>query len=352
MGFIKLEKYRYILTDAQNRKTEILSIYEPLSNYSSLPMYESEGGARFPVYEAITAAVGDFERASAGVTNGLDKTELHLAVLLCAKALLSRSRGFQVLELGCDDGVLSCALARLLMPFSPHNRLTCVTERMSVLPGWREKLAATGAADIVSVVAADARSLPLPRDTYDIVLINGAAHFDAPADIITRAVTLTGEGGLLISVASSQYLLSSCFQVLVEGCDEYCLSNASAVLSKTLTRADKIPAFRRTDEYALADAKRRISQAIAALKDTALRPADASPAQLDDAIRLAAGAEDEIAASFSRLASADIKYLANGLKESLISLRLCDEADRAHFAAQLRLRYDAVVLEMGRFGDW
>lgn len=355
MSLIQYQNGWVYLTDGYNQKTAILKVYDPLGNYSSLPMYESEGGKRYPIFDLLTTISGDYIHLSSGVTGGLDKTEVHLCLILIAKALMKKHRDYSVLELGCDNGVLSASLAPLLKGFNPGNRLVCVTERLDRAAGWVDKVSLSGAADIASLVAAPCASAPLPRDRFDIVVINGSAPFEDPADIVWRSIGLAKNNGLILCVSSSQFLLTSSIQVIAENCHEYYLGSASSVLACPVGTKDKYVAYKRTDEYKRNLRKQEIIGAIGSLKKfiAGLPQLPAGDPALDAAIQTVMRAEDGVLAVFGDLTSVDIKYCVNVLKEYLIRLRLSqDEAERARYAVECGEKYQAVLSEMRKYGDF
>lgn len=361
MGFINFENGWFCLTDGYNNKTPILKRYDPLNNYSSLPVYETDGGKKYPMFDVLTSIFGDFDRVNEGVAQGLDKTEVQLCVLLITKALLKKHRDFKVLEIGCDNGALSFSLARLLKAFNPKNQLICVTDAMSMNRNdrWHDKIFLSGAEEIVSLVTTPYESTLFPRDYFDIVILNGSAAFEDPGKVIYNAVNFIKNNGLLIALPASQYLLSSCFQVIAENCDEFYLNSVSSVLVKTINKKDKYLAYKRTEDYKVSLLKQDIVSTFVSLKkfienlgETAYLDGNHDLA-IDEQIRMVMRAENDVLTIFSHLDSLDIKFNINELKESLISYRLChDESERKHFAAVCSQKYQAVICEMRKYADF
>ena len=361
LSFISYENCQFFLTDGDDNKTAILKIYDQLSNYSSLPMYESEGGKKYPVFDVLTSIFNDFDRVNEDVAQGLDKTEVQLCMLLIAKVLLKKHRDFKVLEIGCDKGVLSFSLARLLKQFNGNNQLICVTDAMSVNCNdrWYDKILLSGAEEIVSLVTTQYNNGLFPRDYFDIVIINGSVSFEDSEKVIYNAVNFTKNNGLLITLPASQYLLSSCFQVIVENCDEYYLNSASSVLVKTIDKKDKYSAYKRTEDYKVSLLKRGIVSEFVSLKEIVEKLGETDyldgkkDLTIDDKIKALMRAENDVLAIFSHLDSLDIKFNISELKECLIGYRLSQtESERKHFAAQSSQKYQTVICEMRKYSDF
>ncbi len=363
MSLIKFENNQFVFIDDNDNKIELFNAVDPLSNNSHLPSHEvlDDGKTVYPLFDDMISYIDEFDKINEDVMGGLLKQTVILSIFLVTRELLKKQRDLKVLEIGCDKGVLSYYLAKVLSRFNANNRLVCVTDSMGNECDnyWFDKILLSGAGDIVSLVTTEYNNAILPNDYFDIVIINGSVQFAEPAAVIRNAVNSVKNTGLLVCLSERQYLLTSCLQIAVGKSTVYNQDEASTILSKTIDEKDKLYAYKQTNEFILSDYKEKIVDALVPLKamiKNLNKPqyltAD-NDAEIDEKIKLIAQAENDILTIYSKLSSLDIKFNINELKDALIHYKLSDSEDERKSCAKLsKQKYQILIKEMEKYSDF
>lgn len=112
-------------------------------------------------------------------------------------------RGGSVLEVGCGRGVALPAFARLLAP----RRLVGVDIDAAVLAVARTRVAEAGIS--AELETADARALPFPDASFDLVIDFGTCHhISRPDHALREIVRVLRPGGLFACETVSSQILS------------------------------------------------------------------------------------------------------------------------------------------------
>lgn len=355
MGDFKVKNNQIVFVDC-NGFENVLFTYDRFRNHSSVPLYEIAGDTQEPLLmNQLNTFINDFDRINENVPEGLSKETITLCVFLITAELLKKHRNYNVLEIGCDNGVLSCYLAGILKYFNTNNRLICMTDYLDseCRKNWLEKIMLADAADIVSVVTAEYSSDFFKKGYFDIVIINGSVQFDEPAVMINNAVNSAKNNGIIICLPENQYLLNSCFQAVLNNCTEYNQDEKWSVLFKRIDEQDKKNAYECSDEFKLSTVKNEISEILSSIENTveSLFMPDylqgVNNALVDDAIKKVARAEDDVLNIYSQLNGMNIKFAINELKEALIDFRVCsNEKDRKYNAELCRQKYVTLLQEI------
>jgi ubiquinone/menaquinone biosynthesis C-methylase UbiE len=118
-------------------------------------------------------------------------------------ALLELPRGARILELGCGPGGTLSSVARLLAP----SRLAGIDIDRELLARAAERLAEAGAA--AELVCGDARALPFPDASFEIVLDFGTLyHIARSADALAEAARVLVPGGMYVTETRINQALS------------------------------------------------------------------------------------------------------------------------------------------------
>lgn len=107
-----------------------------------------------------------------------------------------------VLEVGCGAGFATAALAK------QGYRVDAVDSVAAMLDLTNKRLAESGAAQRVRIVRADIRRLPMPNNSYDLVLALGVLPWlDDPRAAVREMARVTRPGGhVLVTVDNSVHL--------------------------------------------------------------------------------------------------------------------------------------------------
>ena len=118
-------------------------------------------------------------------------------------ALLELPRGSRILELGCGPGATLVSVARFATPV----RLVGIDIDRELLARAADQLAAAGTR--AELVCGDARALPFPDASFDIVLDFGTIyHIARPAEALAEAARVLAAGGLYVTETRLNQALS------------------------------------------------------------------------------------------------------------------------------------------------
>lgn len=357
MGKIDIISNQFVYKDDKNHEEILIDFFNLLGNHSNVPFHGiSSDGKTFDVlFDYLCTFIDEFDDVNKNVIGGLNIQTIILSILLTTKELLKKHRNFRILEIGCNKGVLSYYLCKLLKRFNVNNRLICISDSMGAgcENTWFEKIILTDAAEIVTLVTTEYNNDFFPNDYFDVVIINGSVRFAEPTEIISNAANFTKNAGLLLCLSENQYLLNSCFQVAVDHCTEYVLNGTATVFSKTIDKVDKEVFYKLTDEYKISNYKTNIRKNLLLIKTTVenLGSIDylnaENDAEIDTQIKLIMQAENYVLAVYSELNSINVKFEVNELKEAMIKYRICDsEKERVFLAEICQQKYQVVMREM------
>lgn len=149
---------------------------------------------------------------------GLEFPAVLMDVLLAAQ-LIKSPRPVKLLEYGSMKGKISFHLAEVLGAFNEESVLVCAYD--TIEPEWMEHIAQSEHLPKLSFFAGDFGQLKLSERYFDIIVINGQVNYMYPEDVITDALRLVSEDGILICYSEYSYLLESTFKLYFEKREEY-----------------------------------------------------------------------------------------------------------------------------------
>lgn len=358
MSNFNIVNNKVIFMDLQNKETVLLNI-TPLENHSNVPtcQVKKDGSIDFEVFTRwLSSLFLEFDAVNQNVSGGLNENSVYLMVIFVIKQLMEKHRDYKVLEIGCDNGVLSYYLAIVLKHFNPHNQLVCLTDvqQDSSEDLWLDRIAKSNAGDIVSRFTTDYTNAFLEKDFFDIVIINGSVSYEDPKAVVFNAINYLRNGGLLICSPNGQYYLSDFFEASVDQYSEYKYDDVTSVFTKTIGQKEKTIVYRQTDEYKYLECKKDIVGILAGIdKEIQEFGTSKSSCNLDDAIRQIARAEDDILVIYSSLNSLNIKFEISELKEAMINYRLADSLKEQEANAELcKKKYQTVIQTIRNSGDF
>jgi SAM-dependent methyltransferase len=357
MSSLNILNSKVTFMDYQNNETVLLNI-TPLENHSNVPTHQLKADSSYDGVFAkwLASLLSQFDVVNQNVSEGLTNISVFLSVFFVIKQLMEKHRDYKVLEIGCDNGVLSYYLANVLKHFNPHNQLVCLTEvqQDSSADLWLDKIMASKAEDIVSRFTTDYLNAFLQKDIFDIVIINGSVCYENPSAVIFNAINCLRNGGLLICSPNKQYYLSEIFEALVDNYSEYAIDNASSVFTKTIEKKEKWTVYRQSKEYKYLACKKDAIALLSSINEEIQELGTSEgPRNLDNAIRQIGHAEDDILAIYSRLNSLNIKFEISELKEAMINYRIADTIkEQKADAEQCRKKYQTVIQTMQKADDF
>lgn len=212
-----------ILFETPESARVLLDCKDLLSNKSRLPLHRLPDQTHLTVPDLLQRLIERQQRESDTLAFPFGVTDT-----LLAARLIRFARPVSVLEYGSCQGELSVHLAELLGAFHEASDLVCGND--AVEPAWLNRIAGVEHPPRFSFLSADFGAFPLESGRFDAVLINGLANFMEPRAVISDALRLVRNDGVLICCAWNAPLLESAFQLFFEKREEYELEPAVRVM--------------------------------------------------------------------------------------------------------------------------
>lgn len=190
----------------QQRERVILDCGDYLSNNSRIPMHclENQRIRTIPDILADLIEKGPYRGSQMGLGAAL------IDVLLAA-CLRKTSQPVKVLEYGCLGGKLSFHLAEMLGAFCEESSLVCACDTMDT--EWMNVISGAETLPKISFLAGDYGHLQLQQKYFDMVLINGTINFADPCQVISDALKLITEDGVILCCCDDMPLLEDVFKL-------------------------------------------------------------------------------------------------------------------------------------------
>lgn len=221
MKQIVFEDYKFILYDGEERRI-LVDTNECLSNKSRFPMHAVDDSPDAPtIPNLILALKENHEKISLGTNEG--SFAALLRDIIMTSYLIRTSVPMKVLELGATNGILSYHLAVLMGKLNPESSLCCVTNVMGSGSGnrWLDRISLVEQPPVLSLVVTEYEDTPLASDYFDIIIINGAEHFEKSSGLIREAERLLKKGGVLLCHVMNDLLLENRFKQSFPNVQEY-----------------------------------------------------------------------------------------------------------------------------------
>lgn len=204
----------------------LLDCGDYLSNNSRIPMHCLENQK----YDTLLDLLADlFEKGPySGTERGLGAALID--VLLTAR-LIRTSQPVRALEYGCLGGKLSFHMAKVLGAFCEESSLVCACDTMDM--EWMDVISGVEKLPQISFLAGDYGHLQLQREYFDIILINGTVNFADPCQVISDALKLAAEDGIILCYCDDMPLLEDVFRLFFDDGkrEDYVLSPVSKLMT-------------------------------------------------------------------------------------------------------------------------
>lgn len=190
----------------QQREQVILDCGDYLSNKSRMPMHclENQRIRTLSDFLADLIEKGPYRGSQLGLGAAV------IDVLLAAR-LTKTSQPVKALEYGCLGGKLSFHLAEVLGAFCEESSLVCACGTMDM--EWMNTISGVETLPKISFLAGDYGHLQLQKNYFDIVLINGTINFADPCQVISDALKLVTEDGMILCCCDDMPLLEDVFKL-------------------------------------------------------------------------------------------------------------------------------------------
>ncbi len=223
MGSIFYNDSRFIYEGQDGEQEVLLDCSCYLANKSRIPMHRLPGMDYLTIPDLLLSLL---EREK---ENGKElEFPATLFNILLASRLIKSPDPVKVLEYGSMKGELSLHLAEVLGAFHQESVLVCAYD--TIEPEWMERMAQAAHLPKLSFYAGDFGQLRLAEKYFDIVIINGMVNYLQPEEVITDALRLVAEDGILICYSGETPLLESTFKLYFEEREEYEITPSQKVL--------------------------------------------------------------------------------------------------------------------------
>ena len=152
-------------------------------------------------------------------------------VLITAEHIKS-SKPKKILEIGCQNGVLSYHLASMLGKLHPESLLYGISDTIGNESEnlWLDYICRIESLPQLAFAAVDYDNTNLRDEHFDVVIINGSEYIENPKQVIEEAVRVTKSEGKIVCFAQEQPLLENMFQLFLNNVEKYTLDYENCVL--------------------------------------------------------------------------------------------------------------------------
>ena len=216
MGIFTLTDNIFRYTN-QEKTQDLLNLNDYLSNKSKISLHRFPGQEHPIVSDLILRLLQKVKAENEDMT-----LPVIMMDVLFTTQLIHSSQPFRVLEYGCQDGLLSSHLAELLGFFHQESTFVCACNTLDFTSlAWMERIADIEQLPKLSYFAGDYGQLQLEKHSFDIVVINGSENYTEPFQILSDAISLAAEDGILLCYTDHTPLLESTFKLFFEDREEY-----------------------------------------------------------------------------------------------------------------------------------
>ena len=208
MGELFYREKQFIYME-QGSEQLLLDCGDYMANKSRIPMHCLENQNISTIPDILGNLI---EYGPCG--GGSRKLGTALIDVLLAARLIQTSQPVRVLEYGCTGGKLSFHLAAVLGQFCEESSLVCASDTMDM--EWMEMISGVEKLPRISFLAGDYGHLQLQKQYFDVILINGMVNFADPCQVVSDALKLAAEEGMIICYCDDAPLLEDIFSLFFE----------------------------------------------------------------------------------------------------------------------------------------
>lgn len=234
------ENRQFVYIEPSTRKV-LLDCNRFMENKSRVPLHSVADKHTIPdiilgLMEEYQETVNTTEEAILGFYYTM------IDVLMVSEHIKSSSPK-KVLELGCQNGVLSYHLATLLGKLHPNSLLYSVTNTIGNESEnlWLNYISQVEELPKLGFAAADYEETHLKDEYFDVVILNGSVPMEQPRQVVEEAIRMTKPGGKIICLAWKQPLLEASFQMLLPEGQKYTIDYESSVWIDCLQKSGQMP---------------------------------------------------------------------------------------------------------------
>jgi len=253
------------------------------------------------------------------VDNSLDAQSAAITIALVIRQSLLGYRPLKILEIGCNQGLLTSLLVRTAVAVHPSSRVYALSEDLyddkfvDIISGLGDSL------DNLSLLTTSLQSDMLRDAFFDVTIINGAQLIEAPEEVTENSLRVTRPGGYLVCLTEGDSWLRDCFTALPGSYEEYDISpdNGKSVLVKTVSDAD---------QSGISSPQQRFADLCSGLKSVLAGDGNIEPAQLHNAVAILTEME-QYAIELFDIRDIDFKQRINDAKENALNALYTTDAE-------------------------
>lgn len=229
MNSFVFENNQFVYIDESDRKI-LLDCNKYLDNLSRVPFHSMNDGLTVP------KMIFDLLSWHSQVFEGTEEQEwgIYYALIdvLVTSLHVKSSSPKKILEIGCQDGVMSYHLGTILGKLHSQSLLYSIANTIGNESSnqWVDCISMIEEMPQLAFAAVDYDNTNLRDNNFDIVIINGSQEIDQSDKVIKEAYRVLGNEGHLICFAQNQPLLESGFQLLFSKREEYFMNYKGRVL--------------------------------------------------------------------------------------------------------------------------
>ena len=179
MSNVKIENYSVIYDDYNNNRHVLLDGEHLMRNVSSIPLQIFEDS------DTVLSVLTDIQEMYEYKARGTDWHNLNAFLINCiiANYMVEQYKPVKCAQLGCENGIVSWGIIKLLSRFNHDSSLCCVTNIIGN-DVWLNNVEDVLAEMDVSLLISDYDKLMLAKDYFNIVVAAVDQSVDYSADII------------------------------------------------------------------------------------------------------------------------------------------------------------------------
>lgn len=220
MNNFVMENNQFIYMDASGKKV-VLDCRDCLQNKSRVPFYGEDGIPTIP--SILLNLVKKYNDMYEGTKEHIMGFYYALLSALVTAEHIKGAEPKNVLELGCEKGILSYHLASILGKLHPQSLLYCISNTIGNESGnqWLDYISQVEELPKIAFAAVDYEDFHLRDEHFDITIINECEQMEQTKKIIEEAIRVTKPNGKLICLAKYQPFLESVFKLMLPENEEY-----------------------------------------------------------------------------------------------------------------------------------
>ena len=290
----------------------LIDLTDKLSNLGAVPLSSMREDSRYTVPGILHDVYLDYQEVAKAVGKTPDPLWVTIAMIFVFRQSFLGYRPLKVLEVGCNNGLLTYLLVRIARAAHPESHVWTLAE-----DSFDESFISTirnlgdDAVSNLCLLPMNPESDMINSDYFDLTIINGEYFFENISEVMLNAFRVTRPGGHLLSHTNGNRWLRSCFYSLPSECEEYLITKNNSVLVKIIPESKQ-------NAVPMPHAQERLTELHAKLK-LLLHGDDALlEDKLRTAIEILTEMERHAIASFSIL-NIDRKQLINEAKENALN---------------------------------